>query len=189
MDLILSLSTSFSNDLVLFQECFDSPTDPFGSVLGLGIGLAKSGIAGILSYLDPVVLSLYDSLCGCSILHSPVVYSGFPLGGNPNSSSLWDLVVEKITRRLDGWKDAYIFLRGTYPNLVLSFFLLSYCTSCRFSRFHELLLGKLRKSCRIFFGRVPRYRVMVTWLPGIGCARLRRRVVLVLVTWFLRTLP
>ncbi|RVW99862.1 Transposon TX1 uncharacterized 149 kDa protein [Vitis vinifera] len=35
-----------------------------------------------------------------------------PLGGNPKTIGFWDPVVERISRRLDGWKKAYLSLGG-----------------------------------------------------------------------------
>ncbi|RVW38928.1 hypothetical protein CK203_073584 [Vitis vinifera] len=31
-----------------------------------------------------------------------------PLGGNPKACGFWDPVIERISRRLDGWKKAYL---------------------------------------------------------------------------------
>ncbi|RVW80650.1 hypothetical protein CK203_044356 [Vitis vinifera] len=42
----------------------------------------------------------------------PLSYLGLPLGGNPKTISFWDPVVERISRRLDGWKKAYMSLGG-----------------------------------------------------------------------------
>ena len=39
-------------------------------------------------------------------------YLGLPLGGNPNSIGFWDSAVEKVARRLDGWKKAYLSFGG-----------------------------------------------------------------------------
>ena len=35
-----------------------------------------------------------------------------PLGGNPKTIGFWDPVVERISRRLDGWKKAFLSLGG-----------------------------------------------------------------------------
>ncbi|RVW76917.1 hypothetical protein CK203_051555 [Vitis vinifera] len=42
----------------------------------------------------------------------PLSYLGLPLGGNPKTIGFWDPVVERISRRLDGWKKAYLSLGG-----------------------------------------------------------------------------
>ncbi|RVW34016.1 putative ribonuclease H protein [Vitis vinifera] len=40
------------------------------------------------------------------------LHSCLPLGGNPKTIGFWDPVVERISRRLDGWKKAYLSLGG-----------------------------------------------------------------------------
>ncbi|KAL6346450.1 hypothetical protein AAG906_033246 [Vitis piasezkii] len=42
----------------------------------------------------------------------PLSYLGLPLGGNPKTIGFWDPVIERISRRLDGWKKAYLSLGG-----------------------------------------------------------------------------
>ncbi|RVW72815.1 putative mitochondrial protein [Vitis vinifera] len=42
----------------------------------------------------------------------PLSYLGLPLEGNPKTIGFWDPVVERISRRLDGWKKAYLSLGG-----------------------------------------------------------------------------
>ena len=59
-------------------------------------------------------------------------YLGLPLGGNPKTIDFWDLVVERISKRLDDWKHAFLSLGGRItliqsslshiPNYFLSFF-------------------------------------------------------------------
>ena len=39
-------------------------------------------------------------------------YLGLPLGGNPKTIGFWDSVVERISRRLDGWKMTFLSLGG-----------------------------------------------------------------------------
>ncbi|RVW78784.1 hypothetical protein CK203_050945 [Vitis vinifera] len=42
----------------------------------------------------------------------PILYLGLPLGENPKACGFWDLVIERISRRLDGWQKAYLFFWG-----------------------------------------------------------------------------
>ncbi|RVW15226.1 LINE-1 retrotransposable element ORF2 protein [Vitis vinifera] len=37
-----------------------------------------------------------------------ILYLGLPLGGNPTTCGFWDPVIERISRRLDGWQKAYL---------------------------------------------------------------------------------
>ena len=48
----------------------------------------------------------------CRVSEWPLSYLGLPLGGNPKTIGFWDPVVERISRRLDGWKKAYLSLGG-----------------------------------------------------------------------------
>jgi len=41
---------------------------------------------------------------GCEIEKWPLKYLGMPLGGNPNSTEFWNLVLEKVKKKLDGLK-------------------------------------------------------------------------------------
>lgn len=40
------------------------------------------------------------------------MYLGLPLGGNPKSISFWDPVLDRVSRRLDGWKQVFFSLGG-----------------------------------------------------------------------------
>ncbi|RVX20328.1 Transposon TX1 uncharacterized 149 kDa protein [Vitis vinifera] len=42
----------------------------------------------------------------------PILYLGLPLGGNPRAGGFWDPVIERISRRLDGWQKAYLSFGG-----------------------------------------------------------------------------
>ena len=48
----------------------------------------------------------------CQETDWPLSYLGLPLGGNPNTKGFWDPVAEKVVRRLDGWKKAFLSLGG-----------------------------------------------------------------------------
>ncbi|KAL5555778.1 hypothetical protein UlMin_038014 [Ulmus minor] len=60
---------------------------------------------------DEEVLVL-AAVVGCGKDSWPMNYLGFPLGGNPNSIEFWNPVVEKVGKRLDGWKKAFLSKRG-----------------------------------------------------------------------------
>ena len=74
----------------------------FGQVSGLKINLEKSTISGINTRQE--LLSSLASVFYCRVLEWPLSYLGLPLGGNPKTIGFWDPVVERISRRLDGWK-------------------------------------------------------------------------------------
>ncbi|RVX16773.1 LINE-1 retrotransposable element ORF2 protein [Vitis vinifera] len=82
----------------------------FGQVSGLKINLEKSTISGINTRQE--VLSSLALVLECRVSEWPLSYLGLPLGGNPKTIGFWDPVVERISRRLDGWKKAYLSLGG-----------------------------------------------------------------------------
>ena len=51
-------------------------------------------------------------ILGCKISALPITYLGLPLGAKFNSTSIWDLILEKMERRLVGWKRLYLSKRG-----------------------------------------------------------------------------
>ncbi|RVW31838.1 putative ribonuclease H protein [Vitis vinifera] len=48
----------------------------------------------------------------CKASGWPILYLGLPLGGNPRVGGFWDPVIERISRRLDGWQKAYLSFGG-----------------------------------------------------------------------------
>ncbi|RVX21451.1 hypothetical protein CK203_002322 [Vitis vinifera] len=50
----------------------------------------------------------------CKASGWPILYLGLPLGGNPKASGFWDPVIERISRRLDGWQKAYLSFGGKW---------------------------------------------------------------------------
>ena len=81
----------------------------FGQVSDLKINLEKSSIVAINTNQEMV--SRLASTLDCQETKWPLSYLGLPLGGNPNSIGFWDPVVEKVAKRLDGWKKAYLSFR------------------------------------------------------------------------------
>ncbi|RVW25086.1 hypothetical protein CK203_115319 [Vitis vinifera] len=53
-------------------------------------------------------LSKLAKLLDCKASDWPILYLGLPLGGNPKGCGFWDLVIERILQRLDGWQKAYL---------------------------------------------------------------------------------
>ncbi|RVW50855.1 putative mitochondrial protein [Vitis vinifera] len=84
----------------------------------------------------------------------PLSYLGLPLGGNPKTIGFWDPVVERISRRLDGWKKAYLSLGG---RITLIQSCLSHIPSYFLSLFKipVSIASKIEKMQRIFFGLGP----------------------------------
>ena len=57
-------------------------------------------------------MSSLASVLDCRVSEWPLSYLGLLLGGNPKTIGFWDLMVERILRRLDGWKKAFLSWEG-----------------------------------------------------------------------------
>ena len=57
------------------------------------------------------VQALADIL-DCRVRTLPMSYLGMPLGASHNSPSIWNPILEKIERKLAGWKKLYLSKRG-----------------------------------------------------------------------------
>ncbi|RVW85985.1 hypothetical protein CK203_041523 [Vitis vinifera] len=82
----------------------------FGQISRLKVNLDKSNLFGI--NLDQNHLCRLALLLDCKASNWPILYLGLPLGGNPIACGFWDLVIERISRRLDGWKKTYLSFGG-----------------------------------------------------------------------------
>ena len=74
----------------------------FSSISGLRVNLRKSIILGINT--DGDLLHNLSTLSGCEVGVWPIRYLGLPLGGNSRKIDFWEPVVNKVAKRLDGWK-------------------------------------------------------------------------------------
>ncbi|KAL5552494.1 hypothetical protein UlMin_039895 [Ulmus minor] len=77
---------------------------------GLKINMNKSSLAGI--HMEDEEVMALAVVVGCEKGSWPMKYLGLPLGGNPNSTEFWNPVVEKVGKRLDGWKKAVLSKGG-----------------------------------------------------------------------------
>ena len=82
----------------------------FGQISGLKVNLDKSNLIGI--NLDQNHLSRLALFLDCKAFDWPILYLGLPLRGNPIACGFWDPVIERISRRLDGWQKALTYLLG-----------------------------------------------------------------------------
>ncbi|RVW15256.1 hypothetical protein CK203_081999 [Vitis vinifera] len=80
-------------------------------------------------FCDTLSSLLCFLLLDCKASDWPILYLGLPLGGNPIACGFWDPVIERISRRLDGWQKAYlsfgdrIALIHSCLSYILSYFL------------------------------------------------------------------
>jgi hypothetical protein len=77
----------------------------FEAASGLRINLEKSEIVPIGEVEDVERLA---NLLGCRVASLPMTYLGLPLGASYKSTSIWNGVIEKMERRLAGWKRMYL---------------------------------------------------------------------------------
>ena len=83
----------------------------FGHISGLKVNLDKSNIYGI-SLDQNHLFRLAKLLLDCKASSWLILYLGLLLGGNPKACDFWDLVTERISRRLDGWQKTYLSFGG-----------------------------------------------------------------------------
>ncbi|RVW12452.1 LINE-1 retrotransposable element ORF2 protein [Vitis vinifera] len=107
----------FADDTILFASPREEEVQTlkslllvFGQISGLKVNLDKSNLFGI--NLDQNHLSRLALLLDCKASNWPILYLGLPLGGNPTACGFWDPVIERISRRLDGWQKAYLSFGG-----------------------------------------------------------------------------
>ncbi|KAJ9680329.1 hypothetical protein PVL29_019598 [Vitis rotundifolia] len=107
----------FADDTIFFSNTREEDLQTlkslllvFGHISGLKVNLDKSNIYGI--NLEQNHLSRLAELLDCKASGWPIPYLGLPLGGNPKTCGFWDPVVERISRRLDGWQKAFLSFGG-----------------------------------------------------------------------------
>ena len=147
----------FTDDTILFAnprkeelQTLKSLLLVFGQISGLKVNLDKSNLFGI--NLDQNHLSRLALLLECKASDWPILYLGLPLGGNPIACGFCDPVIERTSRRLDGWQKTYLSFGG---RITLIHSCLSHIPSYFLSllRFPFQWLQKLRDCKGIFFGQ------------------------------------
>jgi hypothetical protein len=81
----------------------------FEAVTGLGVNMTKSELVPVGEVSN--LTQLADILC-CRIGVLPLMYFGLPLRASFKASSVWNPILEKIERRLAGWKKLYLSKGG-----------------------------------------------------------------------------
>ena len=144
----------FADDTLLFcnadqhqLEYLHAVFSWFEAVLGLKINLSKSEMVHVGNV--PHIRDLVEIL-SCKVSALPMTYLGLPLGARFNSVSIWDPILEKMERRLVGWKRLYLskggkltLLKSTLSNLptyFLSLFHLSAGVAAKIERIQRNFL-------------------------------------------------
>jgi hypothetical protein len=109
----------------------------FEAISGLRINLEKSKVVPISAVEDVDRLA---HLLGCQVASLPLTYLGLPLGASYKSVSIWNGVVEKMERRLAGWKRIYLskggrltLIKSTLSNLPTYLVAVSYSSEGGYS--------------------------------------------------------
>ncbi|KAJ9709801.1 hypothetical protein PVL29_001319 [Vitis rotundifolia] len=107
----------FADDTIFFSNSREEELQTlkslllvFGHISGLKVNLDKSNIYGI--NLDQNHLYRLAEMLDCKVSSWPILYLGLPLGENLKACGFWDPVVERISKRLDGWQKAYLSFGG-----------------------------------------------------------------------------
>ena len=81
----------------------------FEAVSSLKINLGKSELVsvGVVNNID-----LFLVVLGCKLGSPPMKYLGLPLGAKFKDKTIWNPILEKMERRLVGWKRLYLSKRG-----------------------------------------------------------------------------
>jgi hypothetical protein len=81
----------------------------FQAISGLKINLSKSELVPVGQVTNVPELA---GILGCRVASLPLTYLGLPLGASFKSKDIWVGVVEKLERRLAGWKRLYLSKGG-----------------------------------------------------------------------------
>lgn len=85
----------------------------FEEISGFKINLAKSRVVGV--NLSEEELMTTANLWDCAAGSWPLSYLGMPLGGKANKKAFWQLVEEKVERRLVKWNSLNLSREGRLP--------------------------------------------------------------------------
>jgi hypothetical protein len=91
----------------------------FEAILGLRINLSESEIVPVGEVGDVEELA---SILGCSVASLPLKHLGLSLGAKYKDYHMWNSIIEKMEKRLSGWKRLYLSKGGrlTLINSTLS---------------------------------------------------------------------
>ena len=87
----------------------------FEAVTGLRVNMHKSEMVPVGEVSN---LPRLAALLSCKIRSIPLNYLGMPLGAPHKALSMWDPILEKVERRLAGWKKLYLSKGGDRKSVV-----------------------------------------------------------------------
>ena len=99
----------------------------FQAFTGLKVNVGKSEIVPVGEVNNLVALA---RILQCRVGSLPTKYLGTPLGTSFKAASIWNPILEKMEKKLSGWKRLYLFkggrltlLRSTLSSLPTYFFI------------------------------------------------------------------
>ena len=102
----------------------------FEAVSGLKINLGKSNLVPVGVVHN---IGLLLDVLGCKLGSLPMKYLGLPLGANFKDKTIWNPILEKMERKLAGWKHLYLskggrvtLIKSTLSNLPTYFLSISF---------------------------------------------------------------
>ncbi|RVW84852.1 putative mitochondrial protein [Vitis vinifera] len=105
-------------------------------------------------------------LLDCKASGWPILYLGLPLGGNPKACGFWDPVIERISRRLDGWQKAYLSF-GDRITLIQSCLTHMPCYFLSLFKIPASVATKIERLQRDFYGQGLGKAKEIIWLAGM----------------------
>ena len=106
----------FADDTLIFCEAHPDQIMQLGHILtwfeaisGLKVNLGKSEFVPVGNVPNIEVLA---GILGCKTHSLPMTYLGLPLGAKYKAKAIWNAVLEKLERRLAGWKLMYLSKGG-----------------------------------------------------------------------------
>uniref|UniRef100_A0A2N9HAP6 Reverse transcriptase zinc-binding domain-containing protein n=1 Tax=Fagus sylvatica TaxID=28930 RepID=A0A2N9HAP6_FAGSY len=109
-----------------------------GAISGLKINLSKSELVPVGPVPNVPELA---GILGCSVASLPLTYLGLPLGASFKMKSIWAGVVERMEKRLAGWKRLYLS-KGGRVTLIKSTLSMVVWVFVVWPTFNKALLGK-----------------------------------------------
>ncbi len=149
-------SLQFADDLLLFLDgevatatLFKGILDEFKSASGFKINFAKSAIIPV--NLDSPTIQGLATIFGCPVTSFPFTYLGLPLSPLPLRKAEVLPLIEKIDKRLAGWKGSLLSRAGRLVllNSVLSSIPTFFCSALRLPVWAVKAIDKIR--CGFFW--------------------------------------